>query len=102
MGVKHEIEHHEDHHIIGYGTHLVIYFALLLLTGLTVAVARVNLGELNLWVAMAVASVKAGLVVLYFMHMKFEHKLVQVLFVIALLALFLPYGAVFIDYLHRG
>ncbi|MBW7874987.1 MAG: cytochrome C oxidase subunit IV family protein [Candidatus Cloacimonetes bacterium] len=98
---SHEQSHDHDHHIIGYGTHLVIYFGLLLLTGLTVAVARVNLGELNLWVAMLVATFKAALVILYFMHMKYEHKLIQFLFVIALLALFLPYGAVFIDYLHR-
>ncbi len=101
MGSHEQSHDHDDHHIIGYGTHLVIYFGLLLLTGLTVAVARVNLGELNLWVAMLVATFKAALVILYFMHMKYEHKLIQFLFVIALLALFLPYGAVFIDYLHR-
>lgn len=98
--MSHPKEEHHEHHISD-GTFTVVYFALLLLTALTVAVARVNLGPLNLYVAMAVATMKAGLVVAYFMHMKYENKLIQMLFFVALLAIFLPYSAVFIDYLHR-
>ncbi|MBX3374017.1 MAG: cytochrome C oxidase subunit IV family protein [Phycisphaeraceae bacterium] len=46
--------------------------ALLVLTWLTVAVTRVDLGELNIFVALGVATVKAGLVMLFFMHLRWD------------------------------
>lgn len=49
-----------------------IYGALMVLTGLTVAVTGFDLGSMNIWVAMAVAVVKAGLVLLYFMHLRWD------------------------------
>jgi cytochrome c oxidase subunit 4 len=48
--------------------------ALLLLTALTVAVARVNLGAGSVAVALGIAAVKASLVALFFMHLKYEHR----------------------------
>ncbi len=49
--------------------------ALLALTGLTVAAAQFHFGALNVWVALAIASLKAGLVIAVFMHMKYEGPL---------------------------
>jgi cytochrome c oxidase subunit 4 len=49
-----------------------VFAALVCLTGLTVAAARVDLGNLNLYVALAIAAVKATLVVLYFMHLRYD------------------------------
>lgn len=46
-----------------------VFVSLLVLTVVTVAVAYVDLGELNLIVAMAIATVKACLVALFFMHL---------------------------------
>ncbi|HEY6001820.1 MAG TPA: cytochrome C oxidase subunit IV family protein [Anaeromyxobacter sp.] len=48
--------------------------ALLSLTALTVAAARVNLGAASVAVALAIAAVKASLVALFFMHLKYEHR----------------------------
>lgn len=48
--------------------------ALLVLTAVTVAVARVDLGAANVAVALAIASVKASIVALFFMHLKYEHR----------------------------
>jgi cytochrome c oxidase subunit 4 len=48
--------------------------ALLALTAATVAVARVDLGAANVAVALAIATVKATLVALYFMHLRYEHR----------------------------
>jgi cytochrome c oxidase subunit 4 len=48
--------------------------ALLALTAVTVAVARVDLGAVNVAVALGVATVKATLVALFFMHLKYEHR----------------------------
>ena len=48
--------------------------ALLALTALTVAIARVNLGAGSVAVALAIAAVKASLVALFFMHLKYDHR----------------------------
>lgn len=47
---------------------------LLALTAVTVAVARVDLGAANVAVALGIATVKATLVALYFMHLRYEHR----------------------------
>jgi cytochrome c oxidase subunit 4 len=57
-------------------TYLAVYIALLLSTGVTVLVSYVNLGMMNVVVALLIASVKASLVALFFMHLKSEDRLV--------------------------
>ena len=61
-----------------------VWGALLLLTLLTVAATKVEFGDFNLWIAMAIATVKGGLVVLYFMHMRYERPFNAVVFLTAL------------------
>ena len=92
----------EEHaHIVPYKTFLVIWVVLLILTGITVAVAQYNLGPLNIWVALGIATLKAGLVVAVFMHMKYESLLFKLaLFsTLAILAIFI--GLTFVDVLYR-
>ena len=60
----------------GYGIYVVVWGGLIVLTILTVAVSYVNLGVMNVVVALLIASVKASLVGLYFMHLKSESRLV--------------------------
>jgi cytochrome c oxidase subunit IV len=48
--------------------------ALLGLTALTVAISRVNLGAASVAVALGIAALKASLVALFFMHLKYEHR----------------------------
>jgi cytochrome c oxidase subunit 4 len=67
-------EHEHTEHIVSPGTYSVIIITLLILTGATVAAAYVNLGRLNIVVALAIATVKATLVVLFFMHAKYSPK----------------------------
>ena len=92
-------EHHE--HIVSYKLFAIVWILLLILTGITVAVARVDLGALNIWVALAVASVKSGLVVAYFMHMKYEQPLFKLSLIatLAILAIFIGFN--FFDVLYR-
>jgi len=61
-----EAERHAEH---GAGRYFVVWAILLVFTGLTVLTGRQDLGAWNIWIAMAIASVKATLVVLFFMHM---------------------------------
>jgi len=79
-----------------------VFAALMVLTVVTVLVSRVDLGNLNLPVAMAVAVTKALLVILIFMEVKYSPKLVQV----SAAAGFLFFGILILytmtDYLSRN
>ena len=88
-----------NHHIVKYGFYVKVLLALLVLTGITVGVTRVELGALTVTIALLIASVKASLVLLYFMHLKFDKKilgiflvLTMMIFVAVLLLTFLDYG----------
>lgn len=92
----------EEHtHIVPYKTFLIIWIALLILTGVTIVVAQYNLGPLNIWVALGIATLKAGLVVAVFMHMQYENRLfkLSLLTALAILAIFI--GFTFFDVLYR-
>ena len=64
------------HHIVPLKIYFLIFFALMLGTTLTVAVAFVNMGFLNTPVALVIALIKASLVILFFMHVKYSPKLI--------------------------
>jgi cytochrome c oxidase subunit 4 len=51
---------------------LTVYFTLLVLTGVTWGVSRVDLGQGNIWIALGIAFVKASIVALYFMHLRWD------------------------------
>jgi len=70
-----QVEH--AHHIVGPGVYVVILFALLLGTGLTVWASFIDLGFWNPIIALAIATTKATLVVLFFMHVKYSSKLTK-------------------------
>ncbi len=59
-----------------YRTYIFVWAALLCLTVITWAVSYLQLGLFNAVVALTIASVKASLVALFFMHLKSEKKLV--------------------------
>lgn len=69
---------HEEH--IPLKVYFNVLFALLILTVITVAAARVDFGSLNTIIALAIASVKATLVLGYFMHLKYDDKIYWVIF----------------------
>ena len=65
------MESSEEHrHIVGYGQLAVVLALLLTLTGATVAVSYIDLGFLNVPVALTIATLKAALVLLFFMHLR--------------------------------
>ncbi len=57
-------------------TYIAVYAALVALTIVTVSVSYVDLGMMNVVVALLIASAKASLVALFFMHLKGENRLV--------------------------
>ena len=65
-----------SHNVVPLRIYYLIFATLILLTLITVEVAFWNLGILTFWVAIAIASSKASLVVLYFMHVRYAHQMV--------------------------
>ena len=104
-------EHDEHGHADDYNVHthiastkfyLGIFSVLVCLTLLTIAVSYVHLGPLNLVVAIVIASMKAGLVVLFFMHLKYEAKFNVLIFVCSLMFIGVFFAYTSNDTGHRG
>ena len=84
-------------------TYSIVLGALLTLTAVTVTAAGINFGSafINVVIALAIASAKASLVALYFMHLRHDRPMSAVIFVtgLAMLAIFLMFC--FLDTLSR-
>jgi cytochrome c oxidase subunit 4 len=81
----------------------VIWGALLLLTGLTVAAAGFDIGGAAIVVCLGIATGKSLLVLFYFMHLRHEKRLIIKLIIpIALAALAIFIGLTYVDVLTRG
>jgi len=91
----------ETIHITSYRTYTWVLVGLLFLTFVTITVTWINLSALTVLVALAIASVKAYIVLAYFMHLKFESSLFRVLVIVVLAIYVLVIGLTFFDYLLR-
>ena len=93
----------EKIHQIKNRTYVRVWVALVLLTGVTVSMAGMNLGRMSIVAALIIAAFKSGLVLNYFMHLKYEEKLWFFRLIIpgtlALLILFI--GLTFFDVAFR-
>jgi cytochrome c oxidase subunit IV len=94
-----ENEHRE--HIVTPGTYIIIVLALLFLTGLTAGVAYINLGRFNIVVALAIATLKATLVVLIFMHALYSPKRTRLVILAAIFWLIILLFMTLSDYETR-
>ena len=84
-------------HVVPVKVLVAVWAALVVLTVVTVAATWVDLGGLNLWLAMAIATLKASLVLLYFMHMRYDAPFNAVVFIVALLFVMLFVAFALID-----
>jgi cytochrome c oxidase subunit IV len=96
-------QHDSPHeHISSLGPSVAIWLTLLVFTGLTVGAAFIDLGPLNTILALSIATFKAILVVLFFMHVKYTHeKLTGMVIVSAIFFLFLLLALSMADYATR-
>ena len=84
-------------------TYFAVFIALLIGTGLTVYAASLDLGPFNAPVALTIATIKATLVALFFMHVKgASEKLTKLVVVAALFFLLLLLGLTMTDYATRA
>jgi cytochrome c oxidase subunit 4 len=94
------VEEHEEHghqgvgHIVPIRVLAATGLALLVLTVVTVWVAKFDFGNINIWVALAIAAAKASLVVLFFMHLRYDRPFNSVVFVasLAFVTLFISFA----------
>jgi cytochrome c oxidase subunit IV len=78
-----------------------VFGALMVLTVVTVAVAYIDLGAVNTAVALGIASFKATLVILYFMHVKYASQLTKLIVVSGLFFLAILLTLTMSDYVSR-
>jgi cytochrome c oxidase subunit 4 len=89
-------------HIISTKLYVSIWIALMCLTVITAGVAFIDLGPLNTVVALCIATLKAVLVVLIFMHVKYaSEKLIKAVVISAIFFLFLLLALSMADYTTR-
>ena len=96
------VGHAPAHHQSSLMTYFVIFFLLMIFTVLTVAASRVNLGVWNTPIAMAIAIVKATLVILWFMHVIHSPRMTWIILIASILWLGVLFVLTFSDYLTRG
>ena len=89
-------------HVSPLSTYITIFGALMVLSAITVAAAFVNLGALNPIVAMLIAGIKATLVILYFLHVKFSSRLVKITVVLSLFFVAILFAETLMDYATKG
>lgn len=68
---------HAEHHIVSPLQYSMVFGTLLLFTGLTVVAAYVEIGVFNPIVALGIATFKAVIVILFFMHVKYQSRLIK-------------------------
>ncbi len=85
-------------HEHGYGLYILVWFALVTLTGLTATVAGINFGKLSIAVALIIAVIKSYLVLTEFMHLKTEERVFRIFIFVALLFLTITFTLLFSDY----
>lgn len=93
--------HNEDHHIVSYASNLRVWIVLLILTWLTITAAYLNFGTMAVAVALLIATVKAGVVLAYYMHLKFDSKILTIFFIITMAVFTTFIVLTFFDYAYR-
>ena len=64
-----------DVHIVPYSVFIKVWLVLIVLTGVTVGASYVDLKQMSLFTALLIASAKALLVIMYFMHIRYDSRL---------------------------
>jgi cytochrome c oxidase subunit IV len=89
-------------HIVSTRVYYLIFASLIVGTAITVGVAFIDLGPLNAVVALTIAVIKATLVVLFFMHVRYSTKLTWAVVVASVFWLGILLVLTFSDYLTRA
>ena len=92
---------HERQHVVGYGTYLKVWAVLVALTGLLLVAGRLFHETLAVPALLTITPLKAGLVLYYFMHLKYERPYIRGMVFTALATLTVFVGFLFFDLSFR-
>ncbi len=95
-------EGHGSGHILPIRLYLIVFGTLIVLTGLTVTAAFLDLGPFNTVVALTIACTKMVLVILFFMHVRYSSRLTWAAIGVGFFFLGLLLSMTLSDYLTRG
>ncbi len=95
------MEKKSSSYVVSYGTYVLIWLSLIVLTVLTVTVAGVPMRKLTVLTALVIASTKTLLVLNFFMHLRYESWLLKVMVFAAVVTLAIFIGFTFFDVLFR-
>ena len=90
-----------QNHILSFTQLGMVLALLLVLTGVTVGISYVDLGFFNVPIALAIACTKVTFVLLFFMHLKYEGRVINISFISTVLVLVLLIGLIFFDVAFR-
>ena len=96
-----QVDNEHVQHITSYKTLAIVLAILLVLTIVTVGVSYIDLGFFNVPLALTIASTKVTLVLLFFMHLKYEGLVIKISFVSTVLFLAVMIGFIFWDVAFR-
>ncbi len=73
------MQEHSEHHIVPKRVYALVFTTLIIMTWVTAWISTVDLGPMNIWVALSIAVFKASIVVLFFMHVKYGTRLTKMI-----------------------
>ncbi|MFC2090726.1 cytochrome C oxidase subunit IV family protein [Bacteroidota bacterium] len=91
----------EEHHIIPYKTHLMVLGVLIVFTLLSVAITQIELSRWATIAALLIASAKSTIVLLIFMHLKYDQKVFKRMVILIIALVFVVIFITMLDYIFR-
>lgn len=92
----------EKHHIVPYYAYVVILVALLVLTFASIGITSIELAGLTVAAALLFAVVKTYLVLVYFMHLKYDKPYIGIMVGFVFLLFLVVIVITFLDYHYRA
>jgi cytochrome c oxidase subunit 4 len=91
----------EKHHIVPYKVYLYILIALVILTFMSIGITHINLGSYAVLGALIFSTVKSGMVLFWFMHLKFDQPFLRYMVLFVFLVFLALIFITFLDYYFR-
>jgi len=93
---------HGEHHIVSPAQYAIVFATLLIGTGITVAAVYFNMGPLNPIIALGIACTKAVIVILFFMHVKYQSNLIKMTVAAGFFTFIVLIVMTLLDYISRA
>lgn len=89
------------HSTSGFRTYIVTWIALVILAAATIIIPSLNKGVSGILIVLVIASVKAALILYFFMHLRYEGRFIKLAFLLPLIVFAFSIGFTFLDVFYR-